>query len=210
MHSSPLLKPPSIRENIYIQIPLYTNLFHFKYILNVSIREYFSFLKMFIVCIRNRPRSKSNPFMCTHVDSYMFSTLHPRGDKERKKIKVVIIKLKLGLPPRWFFNLLMNEVVCSRWLNDMLGRSWMSYHIKLFFIIFIRCCIQDNTLQLLRNWWFYCGSSLIGGFFWRLCFKFVFGACICGVFVVVVSFIVMSILMLFKLHTLNDTLHLPL
>ena len=46
---------------------------------NVSIREYFSVLNMFIVCIRNTARSKSNPLLCTHVDSYMFSTLHPPG-----------------------------------------------------------------------------------------------------------------------------------
>ena len=45
---------------------------------NVSIREYFSILNVFIICIRNTARSKSNPLMCTHVDSYMFSTLHPR------------------------------------------------------------------------------------------------------------------------------------
>ena len=34
---------------------------------------------MFIVCIRNTARSKSNPLLCTHVDSYMFNTLHPPG-----------------------------------------------------------------------------------------------------------------------------------
>ena len=46
---------------------------------NVSIREYFSVLNVFIVCIRNTARSESNPLMCTHVDSYMFNTLHPPG-----------------------------------------------------------------------------------------------------------------------------------
>ena len=46
---------------------------------SVSIREYFSVLNVFIICIRNTARSKSNPLMCTHVDSYMFSTLHPPG-----------------------------------------------------------------------------------------------------------------------------------
>jgi hypothetical protein len=44
---------------------------------NVSIREYFSVLNVFIVCIRNTARSKSIPLMCTHVDSYKFSTVHP-------------------------------------------------------------------------------------------------------------------------------------
>ena len=44
---------------------------------NVSIREYFSILNVFIVCIRNTAKSESNPLLCTHVDSYMFSTLHP-------------------------------------------------------------------------------------------------------------------------------------
>ena len=46
---------------------------------NASIREYFPVLNVFIVCIRNTARSKSNPLLCTHVDSYMFSTLHPPG-----------------------------------------------------------------------------------------------------------------------------------
>jgi hypothetical protein len=44
---------------------------------NVSIREYFSVLNVFIVCIRNTARSKSIPLLCTHVDSYKFSTVHP-------------------------------------------------------------------------------------------------------------------------------------
>ena len=130
--------------------------------------------------------------------------------RRRKKIEVIIKKLKLGLPPRSFLNLFMSEVVCSGWLNDMLGRSLMSYHMECLFIIFIRCCTQSITLQLLGNWWFYWGSSLIGGLSWQLCFKFVFGACICGIFVVDVSFRVMSLLMIFKLHMLNNILHLLL
>ena len=39
----------------------------------------FSVLNVFIVCMRNTARSKSNPLLCTHLDSYMFSTLHPLG-----------------------------------------------------------------------------------------------------------------------------------
>ena len=46
---------------------------------NVSIREYFWVLNVFIVCIRNTARSKANPLMCTHVDLYMFNTVHPRA-----------------------------------------------------------------------------------------------------------------------------------
>ena len=46
---------------------------------NVSIREYFPVLYAFIVCIRNTARSKSNPLLCTHVDSYMLTTPHPPG-----------------------------------------------------------------------------------------------------------------------------------
>ena len=46
---------------------------------NVSIREHFLVLNVFIVCIRNTARSKSNPLLCTHVDSYMFNTLPPLG-----------------------------------------------------------------------------------------------------------------------------------
>jgi hypothetical protein len=45
--------------------------------LNVSIREYFLVLNVFIVCICNTARSKSIPLLCTHVDSYKFSTVHP-------------------------------------------------------------------------------------------------------------------------------------
>jgi hypothetical protein len=44
---------------------------------NVRIREYFLVLNVFIVCIRNTARSKSIPLLCTHVDSYKFSTVHP-------------------------------------------------------------------------------------------------------------------------------------
>jgi hypothetical protein len=32
---------------------------------------------VFIVCTRNTARSKSIPLMCTHVDSYKFSTVRP-------------------------------------------------------------------------------------------------------------------------------------
>ena len=31
----------------------------------------------YTICIRNTERSKSMPLMCTHVYSYMFSTVHP-------------------------------------------------------------------------------------------------------------------------------------
>jgi hypothetical protein len=44
---------------------------------NVSIRECFSVLNVSVVCIRNTARSKSIPLLCTHVDSYKFSTVHP-------------------------------------------------------------------------------------------------------------------------------------
>ena len=47
---------------------------------NVSIRKYFSVLNVFIICIRNTAKSKSNPLLCTHVDLYMFKTLHPRAN----------------------------------------------------------------------------------------------------------------------------------
>ena len=53
---------------------------------NVSIREYFSILNVFIVCIRSTARSKSNPLLCTHEDLYMFSTLHPPGTGHVKLI----------------------------------------------------------------------------------------------------------------------------
>jgi hypothetical protein len=44
---------------------------------NVSIREYFSVLNVFIVCICNTAVFKLIPLLCTHVYSYMFSTVHP-------------------------------------------------------------------------------------------------------------------------------------
>jgi hypothetical protein len=49
---------------------------------NVSICEYFSVLNVFTVCIRNTAMFKLIPLLCTHVYSYMFSTVHPRGHKE--------------------------------------------------------------------------------------------------------------------------------
>jgi hypothetical protein len=58
-------------------MPLYTNVFRFIYMSNVSICECFLVLNMSIVCIRNTARSKSIPLMCTHVDPYKFSTVHP-------------------------------------------------------------------------------------------------------------------------------------
>ena len=44
---------------------------------NVSIREYFSILNVFNVCIRNTAVFKLIPLLCTHVYLYMFSTVHP-------------------------------------------------------------------------------------------------------------------------------------
>ena len=32
---------------------------------------------IYTICIRNMARSKSIPLLCTHVYSYMFSTVHP-------------------------------------------------------------------------------------------------------------------------------------
>ena len=32
---------------------------------------------MYTICIRNMARSKSIPLLCTHIYSYMFSTMHP-------------------------------------------------------------------------------------------------------------------------------------
>ena len=81
-------KKPLVYERFYVQIPLYTNLLCFKYMFNVSTREYFSVLNMFIVCIRNTARSKSNSLLCTHVDLYMFSTLHPRGVQYMRSVRM--------------------------------------------------------------------------------------------------------------------------
>ena len=50
-----------------------------KYVFNVSIHEHFSVLNVFVVCIRNMAVFKLIALMCTHVYSYMFSTVHPRS-----------------------------------------------------------------------------------------------------------------------------------
>ena len=36
-------KKPLVYERLYVQIPLYTDVFPFKYMFNVNIREYFQF-----------------------------------------------------------------------------------------------------------------------------------------------------------------------
>jgi hypothetical protein len=35
---------------------------------------------MYTICIRNMARSKSIPLLCTHVGSYKFRKVHPRGN----------------------------------------------------------------------------------------------------------------------------------
>ena len=57
---------------------MYTDVFRFRYMFNVSIREYFSLLNVFIVYIHNTTMFKLITLLCTHVHSYMFSTVHPR------------------------------------------------------------------------------------------------------------------------------------
>ena len=44
---------------------------------NVSTREYFQLWILFIVCLHNTAIFKLIPLLCTHVYSYMFSTVHP-------------------------------------------------------------------------------------------------------------------------------------
>ena len=70
-------KNPIVYERIYVYIPLYINVFRFKYMFIVSICEYFLVLNVFIVCIRNTVVFKLIPLLRTHVYSYMFSTGHP-------------------------------------------------------------------------------------------------------------------------------------
>jgi hypothetical protein len=67
---------------------------------NVSIRACFSVLNVSIICIRNTARSKSIPLLCTHVDSYKFSTVHPpredgaseyaNGDSEQVIVNIFV------------------------------------------------------------------------------------------------------------------------
>ena len=56
---------------------IHIHVFRFKYMFNVSIREYFAILNVLIVCIPNMAVFKLIPLLCTHVYSYMFSTVHP-------------------------------------------------------------------------------------------------------------------------------------
>ena len=70
------LRTTCIRE---VNICLDTFVYSFNYMFNVSIREYFSVLIVFIVCIvRNTAVFKLIPILCTHVYSYMFSIVRPR------------------------------------------------------------------------------------------------------------------------------------
>ena len=71
---------------------------------NVSIREYFSVLNVFIVCICNTAMFKLIPPLCTHVYSYMFSTVHPPRD---------ILKFECWSSMQLFYN----------WVDDSSG-SW--------------------------------------------------------------------------------------
>ena len=73
---TPPKKSPSIREVTCLDTFVYKCVL-FEYMFNVSIREYFSVINVFIVCIRNTAMFKLIPFLCTHVYSYMFSTVHP-------------------------------------------------------------------------------------------------------------------------------------
>ena len=57
---------------------------------NVSIRDYFSVLNVFVVCIRNTAMFKLIPLLCTHVYSYMFSTVHPPSFTVELKIIDII------------------------------------------------------------------------------------------------------------------------
>jgi hypothetical protein len=69
---------------------------HFKYMFNVSICEYFSVLNVCIVCIRNTARSKSIPLLCTHVDSYKISTVHPPS-MFNKICDLIVKELKMSV-----------------------------------------------------------------------------------------------------------------
>lgn len=55
----------------------------------------------------------------------VYHTYFDRRGRMRKKINVVIMELKLSISPRSFFNIFTSEVACSKWLNDVLGSSWM-------------------------------------------------------------------------------------
>ena len=129
-----------------------------------------------------------------------------RRGRTKKNINIAITEFKFCISSRSFFNILTSEVACSGWLNDMLGSSWMSFDMEIFFI---ECCPETSRPQLFRNMWFDCGGGDIRRLFRRLYFNVIFRAWICGVSIVAVSFSVVRLLRLFKLHKLNDRLRPP-
>jgi hypothetical protein len=50
----------------------------------------------------------------------------------------------------------------SGWWNDMLGSSCMSYDVK---NLFIGCCPDTSTPQLIGNLWFNCGAGTSEAYF---------------------------------------------
>ena len=50
---------------------------------------------MYTICIRNTARSKSIPLLCTHVYSYMFSTVHPPRFFNMMNVMFFIITLHI-------------------------------------------------------------------------------------------------------------------
>jgi hypothetical protein len=95
---------------------------------NVSIRECFSVLNVSVVCIRNTARSKSIPLLCTHVDPYKFSTVHPPRFLEACMGEAA---LPTNPPKAYLAIMLRIVVVLFRQHDDQLniGVSWMEVHI---------------------------------------------------------------------------------
>ena len=76
---------------------------------NVSIPKHFSFLNVFIVCIRNTAVFKLILLVCTHVYSYMFSTLHPQDLHSRMGALDFVVRESDLLRERKVWHVLIQE-----------------------------------------------------------------------------------------------------
>ena len=110
---------------------------------NVSIREYFSIVSVFVVCIRNTAMFKLIPLLCTHVYPYMFSTVHPPSvDGQHISIYRMRIYMKFF---RFAFLLVVILQPCdSIEVRELLG-LWGSSHSTLSIY---KCWVQSMTDEM--------------------------------------------------------------
>ena len=92
---------------------------------------------MYTICIHNTARSKTIPLMCTHVYSYMFSTVHPRGGGvvhnmvsitlcqifRVPSIKSFIFSFFLFLFLFWFLSTWFISKVCGAYMVSLINHT---------------------------------------------------------------------------------------